>query len=411
MQLGFAPLLEAGVDRRRHLIADCKSGVSGAGRKAELGLLFSEASDNFKAYSVKGHRHHPETVEQLARLTAQPIGLVFTPHLVPMIRGMHSTLYAELTRDDVDLQALFERRYAGEPFVDVLPPGSMPDTRSVRGSNALRIAVHRPPGSDLVTLLVVQDNLVKGASGQAVQCMNLMFGLPENRGLAALARPALSERLTPAGLWRRARQHFSIDAPRMAVRSHLPWPWKAVLGVVLLVVIGGMWWWGFDFGQIFGGFNRKEVEARVATLEEEVGRLRAESAELRTRASQLDSELAMSRGAQASLTRQAAELQGENSQLKEEVVFLQQLFADANKQAGIAIQRVAVERERPRHLPLQPAGRPRRQAEGRLRRQPDAAGRAAGRPGAGSRGDAAAARRAAGRRRDAEAQIQVLSAD
>jgi hypothetical protein len=143
------------------------------------------------------------------------------------------------------------------------------------------------------------------------------------------------------------RQHFSIDAPRMAVRSHLPWPWKVVLGVALLFLIGGMWWWGFDFGQIFGGFNRKAVEARVATLEEEVGRLRGESAELRTRASQLDSELAMSRGAQASLTRQATELQGENSQLKEEVVFLQQLFADANKQAGIAIQRVAFERERP----------------------------------------------------------------
>jgi hypothetical protein len=153
--------------------------------------------------------------------------------------------------------------------------------------------------------------------------------------------------LTPAGLWRRARQHFSIDAPRMSVRSHLPWPWKAVLGVALLVVIGGMWWWGFDFGQIFGGFNRKAVEARVASLEEEVGRLRVESSELRTRASQLDSELAMSHGAQASLTRQAAELQGENSQLKEEVVFLQHLFADATKQAGIAIQRVAVERERP----------------------------------------------------------------
>jgi N-acetyl-gamma-glutamyl-phosphate reductase len=187
MQLGYAPLLEAGVIDAGSLIADCKSGVSGAGRKAELGLLFSEVSDSFKAYSVKGHRHHPETVEQLARLTAQPIGLVFTPHLVPMVRGMHSTLYATLTRDDVDLQALFERRYADEPFVDVLPPGSMPDTRSVRGSNALRIAVHRPPGSRLVMLLVVQDNLVKGASGQAVQCMNLMFGLPENRGLAALA--------------------------------------------------------------------------------------------------------------------------------------------------------------------------------------------------------------------------------
>jgi hypothetical protein len=133
----------------------------------------------------------------------------------------------------------------------------------------------------------------------------------------------------------------------MSVRSHLPWPWKAVLGVALLLVIGGMWWWGFDFGQIFGGFNRKEVEARMATLEAEVGQLRAESAELRTRASQQDSELAMSRGAQATLTKQASELQGENSQLKEEVVFLQQFFADANKQPGVAIQRIAVERERP----------------------------------------------------------------
>ena len=104
-----------------------------------------------------------------------------------MIRGMHSTLYAALTRSDVDLQALFEQRYAGEPFVDVLPAGSTPDTRSVRGSNVLRIAVHRPPGSRSVTLLVVQDNLVKGASGQALQCMNLMFGLPETRGLTALA--------------------------------------------------------------------------------------------------------------------------------------------------------------------------------------------------------------------------------
>ena len=153
--------------------------------------------------------------------------------------------------------------------------------------------------------------------------------------------------MTPTALWRRVRRHFSIDAPRMAVRAHLPWPWKAVLGVALLFVIGGMWWWGFDFGQIFGGFNRKEVEARLVTLESELTRLRAESAELRTRASQLDSELAMSRGAQATLTKQAGELQGENSQLKEEVVFLQQLFADANKQPGVAIQRFAVERERP----------------------------------------------------------------
>jgi N-acetyl-gamma-glutamyl-phosphate reductase len=186
IQLGFAPLLEAGLVDPSSLVADCKSGVSGAGRKAELGLLFAEAADNFKAYSVNGHRHHPETLAQLARLTPEPIGLAFVPHLVPMIRGMHSTLYATLRDPGADLQALFETRYADEPFVDVLPPGSTPDTRSVRASNMLRIAIHRPPGSRLVTLLVVQDNLVKGASGQAVQNMNLMFGLPETRGLAAL---------------------------------------------------------------------------------------------------------------------------------------------------------------------------------------------------------------------------------
>jgi N-acetyl-gamma-glutamyl-phosphate reductase len=186
MALGFIPLLEAGIVDPGHLIADCKSGVSGAGRKAEMDLIFSEASDNFKAYGVKGHRHLPETLEQLAAYSAEPVRMVFTPHLVPMIRGMHSTLYARLTQTDVDLQAIFERRYAGEAFVDVMPAGSMPDTRSVRASNMLRIAVHRPDNGDLVTVLVVQDNLVKGAAGQAVQNMNLMFGLQETTGLGAL---------------------------------------------------------------------------------------------------------------------------------------------------------------------------------------------------------------------------------
>ena len=152
--------------------------------------------------------------------------------------------------------------------------------------------------------------------------------------------------MTPAGLWRRVRRHFSIDAPRMAVRSLLPWPGKVALAVALLLVIGGMWWWGFDFGQIFGGFNRKEVEARIASLEAEVVQLRGESAELRTRSSHLDSELAMTRSAQATLTKQASELQNENSQLKQELVFLQQLFADTNRTAGLAIQRIVVERER-----------------------------------------------------------------
>jgi len=185
MQLGFAPLLKAGVIDASHLIADCKSGVSGAGRKAEVSLLFSEASDNFKAYGVSGHRHLPETLEQLGKLTDDKVGLLFTPHLVPMIRGMHSTLYGRLTKDidNASLQALFEEAYKNEPFVDVMPFGSHPETRTTRASNMLRMAVHRPEGGDTVVVLVVQDNLVKGASGQAVQCMNLMFGLDETMGL------------------------------------------------------------------------------------------------------------------------------------------------------------------------------------------------------------------------------------
>jgi N-acetyl-gamma-glutamyl-phosphate reductase len=189
MQLGFYPLLKADVIDAGNLIADCKSGVSGAGRKAEIGTLFSEASDNFKAYGVSGHRHTPETSAQLQRFTEQKVGLIFTPHLVPMIRGMHATLYGRLTREisNEALQALFEDAYRDEPFVDVMPFGALPETRSTRGSNTLRLALHRPDNGNTVIVLVVQDNLVKGASGQAVQCMNLMFGLDEGAGLMQLA--------------------------------------------------------------------------------------------------------------------------------------------------------------------------------------------------------------------------------
>ncbi|WP_041742564.1 N-acetyl-gamma-glutamyl-phosphate reductase [Collimonas fungivorans] len=185
MQLGLAPLLKADAVDASHLIADCKSGVSGGGRKTEIGMLFSEASDNFKAYGVSGHRHSPETLEQLGKLTDKKVGLLFTPHLVPMIRGMHSTIYARLTKDidNAALQALFEDAYKDEPFVDVMPFGSHPETRSTRASNMLRIALHRPDNGDTVVVLVVQDNLVKGSAGQAVQCMNLMFGLEETTGL------------------------------------------------------------------------------------------------------------------------------------------------------------------------------------------------------------------------------------
>lgn len=186
VQLGFLPLVEAGVVDATRLIADSKSGVSGAGRKTETKLMFAEASDNFSAYGLSGHRHHPEIVQGLGRVTDAKVRVVFTPHLTPMIRGILSTLYAPLTRD-VDLQALFEKRYAAEPFVDVMPAGTSPDTRSVRGSNMLRIAVDRPADSDLARVVVVMDNLVKGASGQALQNMNLMFGLPEAAGLDAVA--------------------------------------------------------------------------------------------------------------------------------------------------------------------------------------------------------------------------------
>ena len=187
MQLGFAPLLAAAAPlvNENTLIADCKSGVSGAGRKAEVSMLMAEASDNFKAYGVKGHRHLPETVQALEALSGRQIGLTFVPHLVPMIRGMHSTLYAHILPQarEVDFQSLYEQHYAGERFVDVMPAGSQPETRSVRASNMLRIAVHRPGGGDLLVILVVQDNLVTGAAGQGVQCMNIMFGLDESLGL------------------------------------------------------------------------------------------------------------------------------------------------------------------------------------------------------------------------------------
>ncbi len=187
VQLGLLPLLDGGkqyVDTQT-LIADCKSGVSGAGRKAEVGTLFAEAGDNFKAYGVKGHRHSPEIEQGLSTIHGAPVKLTFVPHLTPMIRGIHSTIYARIQPEgrDVDYQQLFEQRFAGEPFVDVLPAGSCPETRSVRGANTARIAVHRPNNGDLLIILVVEDNLVKGASGQAVQVMNLMFGQPENAGL------------------------------------------------------------------------------------------------------------------------------------------------------------------------------------------------------------------------------------
>ena len=182
VQLGFLPLIEAGVIDIKNLVADVKSGVSGAGRKAEVHTLLAEASDNFKAYGVPGHRHLPEIKQGLSAAAQKPVGLTFVPHLVPMIRGIHATLYAKLTKK-VNLQELYEKRYAAEAFVDVLPAGKHPETRSVRGSNLCRIAVHQPQNGDTVVILSVTDNLVKGAAGQAIQNMNILFELPETLGI------------------------------------------------------------------------------------------------------------------------------------------------------------------------------------------------------------------------------------
>lgn len=182
--LGFMPLLAAGLVDANHLIADAKTGVSGAGKSLKPGFLFAEMQESFKAYAVAGHRHLPEIRQILGDMAGADVGLTFVPHLVPMIRGIHATLYSRLSRQ-ADMQALYEQAYAAEPFVDVLPTGAMPETRHVRASNMCRIAVHRPGDGDTVVVLSVIDNLVKGAAGQAVQCFNLMVGAPENCALEA----------------------------------------------------------------------------------------------------------------------------------------------------------------------------------------------------------------------------------
>lgn len=182
--LGFKPLIDAGLVDTATLIADAKTGVSGAGKSLKPGFLFAEMHESFKAYAVGGHRHLPEIRQTLADLAGGEVGLTFVPHLVPMIRGIHATLYAQLTSQS-DLQTLFEHAYAGEPFVDVLPEGAAPETRHVRASNMCRLAVHRPSDGGTAVVLSVIDNLVKGAAGQAVQCFNLMIGAPETAGLAA----------------------------------------------------------------------------------------------------------------------------------------------------------------------------------------------------------------------------------
>ncbi len=191
VQLGFLPLLENNLIDPADLIANSASGVSGAGRQGKVDYLFAELSDSFKAYGVSGHRHLPEIEQGLRDIQpahASPAQLTFVPHLLPTVRGIHSTLYATLLDTSVDLQALYEARFAQEPFVDVLPAGSYPQTRSVRGTNVCQLAIAQPQGRNKVVVMAAEDNLTKGASGQAIQNMNIMFNLPETLGLA---QPAL----------------------------------------------------------------------------------------------------------------------------------------------------------------------------------------------------------------------------
>lgn len=186
VQLGLLPLIERGLVDLDHLVADVKSGVSGAGRQPKPDTMLTEMAENFRAYSVSGHRHLPEICQGLTQAAGRPVELTFVPHLIPIIRGIHATLYGRLLDLGADLQALYEQRFQDEAFVDVMPPGSHPETRTVRGVNICRMAIHRP-SADRVVILVVEDNLVKGAAGQAVQNMNLMFGLDERVGLADVA--------------------------------------------------------------------------------------------------------------------------------------------------------------------------------------------------------------------------------
>lgn len=191
VQLGFLPLVEQGLVELQGIVADCKSGVSGAGRGANVATLQAESSESFKAYAVAGHRHWPEIKQGLARIAnvedEGEVGLTFVPHLLPMIRGIHATLYMRAKGDIADLQDLYEQRFRDEPFVDILPAGSHPETRTVRGSNVCRIALYQPADSDHIVVLSVIDNLVKGAAGQAVQNMNIMFGFDETMGLDIVA--------------------------------------------------------------------------------------------------------------------------------------------------------------------------------------------------------------------------------
>jgi len=186
VQLALKPLIQNKLIKLDNIIADCKSGVSGAGRGANQATLLCEASESFKAYGVSGHRHYPEIKQELELLAGEEVGLTFVPHLVPMIRGIHATVYVDLIDESVDVRPYFENTYSNEHFVTLLSEGSYPETRSVKSSNFCQIAIQKIPNSNKLVIMSVIDNLVKGASGQAIQNMNIMFGLEQNIGLESI---------------------------------------------------------------------------------------------------------------------------------------------------------------------------------------------------------------------------------
>ncbi len=181
--LALKPLIEKNLINLSNIIVDSKTGVSGAGRGANQAMLLCETSESVKAYGVSGHRHYPEIKQELSLLAGgKSIGLTFVPHLVPMIRGMESTIYVDLLDTDVDVQLVLEEAYKDEHFVTVLGAGVVPETRNVKSSNFCQIAAQKTVGGKLVVTSVI-DNLIKGAAGQAIQNMNIMFDIDEGLGL------------------------------------------------------------------------------------------------------------------------------------------------------------------------------------------------------------------------------------
>jgi len=184
--LALKPLLENGLIDTSSIIADCKSGASGAGRIANQATLLCEITESFKPYAVSGHRHFPEIKQELELMAGKPVGLTFVPHLLPMIRGIEATIYVDLVDPAVDIRSYFENAYKNEEFVKILPEGTYPETRSVKSSNYCQISIQYIKHSNKLVIMSVIDNLVKGAAGQAIQNMNLMFGLEEQEGLTQI---------------------------------------------------------------------------------------------------------------------------------------------------------------------------------------------------------------------------------